>query len=114
MAPAAASCGTTRRRRSSPVRWAAEGESPISPRVATALFGRLRGQTPSRGPMPELTGREQHVLELLASGRRNSEIAAELSISVHTVRRHVSHLLEKFGVENRTQAAVEAIRRGML
>jgi len=96
------------------VRWAAEGESPISPRVATALFGRLRGEMAPRGPTPKLTGRERHVLELLASGRRNSEIAEELSISVHTARRHVSHLLEKLRVENRTQAAVEGIRRGLL
>jgi two-component system, NarL family, response regulator LiaR len=96
------------------VRWAAEGESPLSPRVATAIFGRLREQRPPDGPAPELTGRERHVLELIAAGRRNTEIAEQLSISVYTVKRHVSHLLEKLGVENRTQAAVEAMRRQLV
>jgi DNA-binding NarL/FixJ family response regulator len=96
------------------VRWAADGESPLSPRVATALFEHLREQRAPDGPAPELTARELHVLELLAAGRRNSEIAEQLSISVYTVKRHVSHLFEKLGVENRTQAAVEAIRQRLL
>jgi DNA-binding NarL/FixJ family response regulator len=96
------------------IRAAAAGESPLSPRVATGLLGRLRTEPENGGAKPELTARERTVLELLAAGRRNTQIAEDLAISIHTVKRHVSHLFEKLEVENRTQAAAEAMRRGLL
>lgn len=96
------------------IRAAAAGESPLSPRVATGLLRQLRAEPANDGDMPRLTARERGVLELLAAGRRNRQIAEDLSISVHTVKRHVSHLFAKLEVENRTQAAAEATRRGLL
>lgn len=96
------------------IRAAAAGESPLSPRIATGLLGHLRAEPANDGAKPELTARERNVLELLAAGRRNTEIAEDLSISVYTVKRHVSHLFAKLEVGNRTQAAVEATRRGLL
>jgi len=95
------------------VRTAAAGGSPLSPPVAAALVTQLRGPLQDNGA-PELTTRELHVLQLLGAGRRNVEIAEDLAISVYTVKRHVSHLLRKLGAANRTQAAVEATRRGLL
>lgn len=96
------------------VRAAMEGEAPLSPAAAAVVVEQLRAAPGADGAGPELTPRERHVLERLAAGRRNGEIAEELEISVYTVKRHVSHLLTKLGVENRTRAAVEATRRGLL
>jgi DNA-binding NarL/FixJ family response regulator len=96
------------------IRAAAAGESPLSPRIATNLLGHLRAEPTDDGAKPELTAREREVLDLLAAGRRNTQIAEDLSISVHTVKRHVSRLFAKLEVENRTQAAAEATRRGLL
>lgn len=61
-----------------------------------------------------LTPREQEVLKKLAEGHINEEIAQELKINVETVKHHVTHILSKLGVEHRTQAAVWAVRNGML
>lgn len=61
-----------------------------------------------------LTKRERDVLLLLANGQTNRQIAEELSISAETVKEHVKHLLTKIGVADRTQAAVWAVRHGML
>jgi DNA-binding NarL/FixJ family response regulator len=96
------------------IRAAAAGESPLSSRIATGLLGHLRTEPANDGAKPELTTREREVLELLAAGRRNAQIAEDLAISIHTVKRHVSHLFEKLEVENRTQAAIEATQRGLL
>lgn len=95
------------------IRVAAEGAAPLSPRVAAELLGMLRTAL-AAAIAPDLTERERDVLELLAEGRSNAEIAAELSVSVPTVKRHLSHLLVKLQASNRTQAAVEAVRRGLL
>lgn len=95
------------------IRVAAEGASPLSPRIAADLLGVLRSELANSND-PELTVREREVLELLADGQSNGEIAAGLSISVPTVKRHLSHLLVKLQASNRTQAAVEAVRRGLL
>lgn len=95
------------------IRVAAEGASPLSPRIAAELLGVLRAELAASAG-PELTARERDVLELLGQGRSNAEIGAELSISVPTVKRHLSHLLFKLQASNRTEAAVEAVRRGLL
>lgn len=96
------------------VRAALAGHAPLAPAAATVVVDRLRAVPGAQRAGPELTPRERHVLERLAAGRRNDEIAADLEISVYTVKRHVSHLLAKLDVDNRTQAAVEATRRGLL
>lgn len=95
------------------IRVAAEGASPLSPRIAAELLGVLRAEL-AASTGPDLTERERDVLELLAQGRSNAEIGEELSISVPTVKRHLSHLLFKLQASNRTEAAVEAVRRGLL
>jgi len=95
------------------IRIAAGGASPLSPRIAAELLGILRSELGSSNGV-ELTSREREVLVLVAEGRSNAEIAERLSISVATVKRHLSHLLVKLRVSNRTQAAVEAVRHGLL
>lgn len=95
------------------IRAAADGAFPLSPRIAGELFDLLRLEVESSAG-PEVTEREREVLGLLAEGSSNGEIAAALSISVPTVKRHLSHLLVKLRATNRTQAAVEAVRRGLL
>jgi DNA-binding NarL/FixJ family response regulator len=61
-----------------------------------------------------LTAREREVLDLIVAGRDNSEIAAELVISPETVKTHVSSILEKLEADNRAQAAVTAVRAGLV
>lgn len=63
---------------------------------------------------PAITPREREILAHIAAGRANKEIAAALAISEFTVKRHVSHILEKMAVNDRAQAVVEAIRRGLV
>jgi DNA-binding NarL/FixJ family response regulator len=95
---------------------ATRGESMITPRVASRLVGRLREPdqaSPVLGAVA-LTGREQEVLELIVLGVENAEISERLQISVHTVKNHVSSILDKLGVENRVQAAVRAVRGRLL
>jgi len=61
-----------------------------------------------------LTKREVQVLRLVAGGKKNRQIAAELAISTNTVDRHVSSILKKTGSSNRTEAAMYAARRGLV
>lgn len=63
---------------------------------------------------PTITAREREILAHIAAGHANKEIAAILAISEFTVKRHVSHILDKMAVSDRAQAAVEAIRRGLI
>lgn len=63
---------------------------------------------------PAITTREREILAHIAAGHANKQIAAELNISEFTVKRHVSQILDKMSVNDRAQAAVEAIRRGLL
>ena len=74
--------------------------------------GRSAGTDPDR--RDDLTAREREVLELIAGGRSNKRIALELGISEKTVKTHVGHLLAKLGVSDRTQAAMLAVRTGMV
>lgn len=64
--------------------------------------------------LDRLTRREVQVLRLVAGGKRNREIAAELAISTNTVDRHVNSILKKTGSANRTEAAMYAARRGLV
>jgi DNA-binding NarL/FixJ family response regulator len=95
---------------------AARGESVISPRIASCLVRRLREPQEIEPGLSgaEMTPRELEVLELLARGLDNSEIARALFLSQHTVKNHVSSILIKLQVENRIQAAVRAVRGGLV
>jgi NarL family two-component system response regulator LiaR len=97
---------------------AALGESLISPQIAAKVLRELRAARPApRAPdrmSTELTDRELEVLRLIANGRDNSQIAAELHISAKTVKNHISNILMKLQIENRIQAAVYAVRSGIV
>ena len=88
----------------------------ISPRIAKHLIRHVRRPAPEdqRLPDSELTPRELEVLELLAAGMDNPDIARTLHLSQHTVKNHVSSILVKLQVENRIQAAVRAVQRGIV
>ena len=92
------------------VRLAAEGEALIDPAVAARLVDSLVEDR--RGVEPELTPREQEVLDLIGRGFANKRIALELGIAEKTVKTHVGHVLAKLGVSDRTQAALYAARLG--
>lgn len=93
------------------IKAAAEGQVQLSPQVATRLLREVRTPDKSREP---LTERETDVLRLLAQGNSNKEISQALNISEQTVKTHVSHILDKLGVPSRTQAALYAIRTGLV
>lgn len=98
------------------VQTAAAGESLIAPKVAASLVRRLRASGTGELPQPRsvLSEREQEVLRLIAAGKDNDGIAAELFISRHTVKNHISSILLKLEVTNRVQAAVLAVRAAMV
>ncbi len=92
------------------------GEAPITGLLAARILKEF--QEPDKGTPPvepgnELTAREKQVLELLAQGLTNKEIAAALSVAEDTVRAHVRRILEKLHLQNRIQAAVYAVRQGL-
>jgi two-component system, NarL family, response regulator LiaR len=90
------------------IRVAAAGEAMIDPAVAARLVDALGEDR--RAPDPGLTPREQEVLDLIERGFANKRIALELRIAEKTVKTHVSHVLAKLGVSDRTQAALYAAR----
>jgi two-component system nitrate/nitrite response regulator NarL len=101
------------------IRSAAAGDAMISPRIAGKLVERLREVDDRTAVEPEpegsqLTDRESEILRLIAAGMDNAAIADELIISPKTVKNHVASILEKLGLENRIQAAVYAVRRGLV
>ncbi len=75
---------------------------------------RANGANPITPSLDDLTGRELEILKLVAQGLGNEAIAAQLVISSRTAGVHVSHILDKLGLENRTQAALYALRRGLV
>ena len=95
------------------VRAAARGESWLSPKVAAKVMKEALGKEEVEEAIP-LTERELEVLRLVAKGWSNKRIAKELGIGERTVAFHVENLLAKLGADNRTEAVVEAIRRGWL
>jgi NarL family two-component system response regulator LiaR len=103
------------------VRTAGSDQAMIDPTVAARLLRTLSEPGPAirRGdagadPAASLTPREHEVLELIAAGRSNKRIALELGIAEKTVKTHVGHLMAKLGVADRTQAALLAVRRGLV
>jgi len=100
------------------IRAAAVGESLISPHIAAKVLQRMRSaSTFSAGAetiRAELSEREIEVLKLIANGKDNAEIAAALHISPKTVKNHISNILMKLQIDNRIQAAVYAVRSGIV
>ncbi|GIF98210.1 DNA-binding response regulator [Catellatospora citrea] len=94
---------------------AAKGDALIAPSVTTRLLHAFARQDPHaapRQPVEALTEREEQVLGALAAGRTNTEIAADLFISLSTVKTHVGSLMAKLGVRNRVEAAIWAYETG--
>ncbi len=97
------------------IRKAAQGEAVLNPRVAARLIQEIQGRRDlSSNPFTELSDREMEVLRLIAAGSSNAEIAEKLVISEKTVKGHVSNILSKLHLVDRTQAAVYAWREGIV
>jgi DNA-binding NarL/FixJ family response regulator len=93
------------------IRSANAGESPLSPAIATRVVEEVaQGAVAAHD---DLTPRELDVLTLIARGRSNKVIARELGVAEKTVKTHVSHILAKLGVSDRTQAALYAVKQGL-
>jgi len=94
----------------------AEGKTPVDSKVAGKLFSQLsKHALPGESTLgKDLAEREREILALIAQGMTNAEIAHALFLSEGTVRNYVSSILEKLGVEDRTQAAVLALRFGLV
>ena len=98
---------------SAAIRAAHRGELPLDPAIARGLTSPLRAESRD-GPYAELTTREVEILRLVGAGKTNKEIAAELQISERTARTHVSNILSKLDLTSRTQAALWAVREGLV
>jgi DNA-binding NarL/FixJ family response regulator len=100
------------------IRAASMGESLISPTIAAKVLQRVRASTTQPAIestiRAELSDREIQVLKLIANGKDNAMIAAELHISPKTVKNHISNILMKLQIDNRIQAAVYAVRSGIV
>ena len=100
------------------IRAASLGESLISPNIAAKVLQRVRATSTqpeiANQIRAELSDREIEVLKLIANGKDNALIAAELHISPKTVKNHISNILMKLQIDNRIQAAVYAVRSGIV
>ncbi len=99
------------------IRSAAVGASLISPTIASKMLQQMRATSADTAMAKtinaELSDRELEVLKLIANGKDNAQIAAELVISPKTVKNHISNILMKLQISNRIQAAVYAVRSGI-
>lgn len=96
------------------IRTAADGGAYFDARVAHVVMSRIGGGArPALEPSP-LTPRETEILRMIADGRGNAEIAISLYIGLGTVKGHIRDILEKLAANDRTQAAVVALRRGLI
>jgi DNA-binding NarL/FixJ family response regulator len=96
------------------IRTVHEGESLLFPAAIRRLVAERGGDDPDRLASAGLTDREREVLRLIAAGRSNAEIAAELFLGIETVRTHVRNALAKLGARNRVQAVVAAYESGFV
>lgn len=98
------------------IRAVARGEAVFGPGIARRLigyFGTRAEQQPPRSVYPDLTDREREILELIAAGRNNREIASELFLSLKTVRNYVSSIFAKLHFADRSQAIIQARQAGL-
>jgi NarL family two-component system response regulator LiaR len=93
------------------VRAAARGQSMLDPTIAGSVLQEIVSSVKIRD---DLTEREMEVLRLLAHGRTNREIAEELVVGAETVKTHVGNILAKLHLAHRTQAAIHALKRGLI
>ncbi len=100
----------------SAIRSAARGESQLDPSVTSPVLERLRSLADANEEREadRLSDREREVLNLVAHGKTNNEIAGQLTISPNTARNHVSHILDKLGLSRRSEAATFAARHGLI
>jgi DNA-binding NarL/FixJ family response regulator len=100
------------------IRVLAAGGAALSDRVASRLMKVVREGSGTNGSAQNrcacLSAREVEILVRIAAGKDNANIAADLYLSPHTVKNHVAHILGKLKLENRTQAAAEAVRAGLV
>jgi len=96
------------------IRAAVRGQSVLESQVAAKMMSRFRQPKTETAPHEELTEREMEVLRLIAQGKSNQEVADELFIGIKTVKFHVTNILAKLGVEDRTQAAIYAFKHGLV
>lgn len=99
------------------LRRAAQGEAMLDPRVAARVIQEFQGThqpNNTSNAFTELTDREMEILKLIAQGMSNQELTAHLVISEHTVKGHVSNILSKLHLADRTQAAIFAWREGIV
>lgn len=90
------------------------GESLIQPVVASRLIDRFAELSRKTPPGEQLTERELEILQLMAKGAANKEISNQLSISESTVKTHISNIFQKLGVNDRTEAVTQALKRGLI
>jgi DNA-binding NarL/FixJ family response regulator len=93
------------------------GQSRLTPELTARLFARVSSQPSGGDPSTagsDLTVREREVLEMLVTGATNQEIAEVIFVSPRTVKAHLASIFEKLGVHDRTAAAMEAVRRGLV
>lgn len=95
------------------IRNAQQGRPSLHPEAQRHLMRRVTAPA-ERHPADELTPREKSVLELIARGRSNKQIASDLQLTEGTVKGYVSAVLEKLGVDDRTQAALYAVKHGLV
>lgn len=100
------------------VRVVAEGDALLAPAITAKLIADYAARPAPRGPgtavLSELTERELGVMKLVAAGKSNGEVAAELFLSEQTVKTHVSRILSKLGLRDRTQIVVAAYESGLV
>ena len=96
------------------IRAAADGNAPLSPTIVTRVVEEIAQGGGAPAEVDDLTPRERDVLILIARGRSNKVIALELGVAEKTVKTHVSHILGKLSLTDRTQAALYAVRHGLV
>ena len=96
------------------IRLVAAGNALLGPTVTQRLLEQFAESEPAPATLDSLTDREQEILALVARGRSNAEIAADLVVSETTVKTHVSSVLRKLGVRDRVQAVIAAYDAGLV
>ena len=96
------------------IRTVHQGESMIQPRVATRLLERLGKLSHSHPPETLLSRRETEVLQIMSTGAANKEIASQLQIGQSTVKTHIVRIFSKLGVNGRTEAVSEGLKKGII